>query len=159
MKHYWEGLARREQLMIAAGGVVIFFVLYFLLAIDPQRKGLASTAQQIQWQLKDRGWMLEAQQEIKQLTTRKTAFTPAGSLFVTVDRKARALQVKPELKRLEPDGDHKVRLVFEKVEFKQLTLFLAQLQQQNGILIDSLTLSRAKESGRVDTRITLTNTP
>ncbi len=159
MKQYWHNLSSREQLIVLAGGVLIIAVLYFFILIDPALQSTKTAKQQIHQQSISLAWMKSTQQEVRQL---KNNASPAAdrsqSILVTVDRAARRLQLKPALKRLEPEGEHKVRLWFENAAFAQLTQLFAQLQQKNGIHVQSISLNRSEQSGYVDAKIVLSDT-
>ena len=57
------------------------------------------------------------------------------------------------MKRIEPQGDDKLRVQFEQVDFNQLIRWLGSLEQEYGVIIASVTLDRQSEAGRFDARL------
>ena len=82
---------------------------------------------------------------------------PQGqSLVVLVDRTARASGLGGNLKRNQPDGDGALRLRLEDASFDSLMGWLADLEAEHGIRVNTASFDQAGAEGRVNCSLRLT---
>ena len=77
------------------------------------------------------------------------------SLVVLVDRTAREAGLGSAIRDQSPDGDNGLRLRLEGASFDALVTWLASLQQQYGVSMDSATVDAAPAPGLVNASLTL----
>jgi general secretion pathway protein M len=101
-------------------------------------------------------WMRSAAQEVKQLRGRsgQPAKPASGqSLLSLVDRTAKSGQLGPALKRVQPDGDQKVRVWLESASFDDVVRWLTTLETRHGVHVESSVFQALEATGRVDARL------
>jgi general secretion pathway protein M len=155
MKAWWESLNARERLLVAGGAALALVLLLYTLAWQPfqanHRRLRQSVAEQ-RGELMSMRWMAE---EIKRLSG--SAGTPAAtdgrSLLTVVDQTARAARLNTALKRVTPQGENRLGVQFEAVEFDKLVLWLGALERDHRIAIVNLSVDRAPTAGLVNARL------
>ena len=86
------------------------------------------------------------------------AFSGGRSLMTMVDAGAREMGLSSGLKRLQPDGDHRVRVDFEAVSFDVLANWVER-QVAEGVEIREWSVDRGLAPGVVNSRLTLERQP
>lgn len=157
MKAWFEGLAPREQILVALAAVLTVIVLVYLAVWLPLDRANARLEARVESQR-------ELVTELRQLRGRVSAPTAGGqtsaggagqSLVVVVDSTVRQRGLGTTLKRSQPlDGDS-IRVTFENAAFDALVEWLGQLASQHGIEIGTASFSSRTEAGRVDATLTL----
>ncbi|MFO1432221.1 MAG: type II secretion system protein M [Candidatus Competibacteraceae bacterium] len=159
MKNWWNNLGERERWIVGGGGTVTLLFLLYTLAWHPFQTNLRNLRQTVAAQHQDLAWMQQAAREVKRLSSPSAAGTARQtnpqSLLTLVDQTARAAGLGPLMKRIEPQGEDKLRVQFEQVSFDQLVRWLGSLEQDYGVTSASVTLDRQAEAGRVDARLVL----
>ncbi len=160
MKTWWNGLSERERWLVGGGSVLAALVLLYALLWQPFHNRLRDLRQTVAVQRRDLAWMQQAAAEIKQLGAGATPSAPrreAGqpSLLTLVDQTARTAGLGSAMKRIEPQGEDKLRVQFEQVGFDPLLRWLGSLEQDYGVIMVNATIDRQTESGRVDARLIL----
>ncbi len=161
MKAWFRQLQRREQwaLLIAAGvlGSFLFWrLLWQPLADNSQRLNARINAQQhtlISLQ--------QLAQEAEQLRTspRRDAAEQRGSLLGLADRTARAQRLAGALKRIEPDGDDRIRVYLEQASFDHLMNWLQEVAVVHRVLLTQINADAGEQPGLVNAQVTLQNAP
>jgi len=159
MKAWFMGLeANERRIMIGGGGLLLVMLLYVGIwePITNKMDALrVSTAEQ-QSRL---AWMRGAAQEVKQLrghAGRPVRPTSGGSLLSLVDSTAKSGRLGGALKRVQPDGDAKVRVWLEAANFDDLVRWLTTLETRNGVHVESSVFQALDTPGRVDGRLVFT---
>ena len=144
--------------MLGAGGLVLSMILIYFLVWEPWRNNLTHLRQQLVVQRQELVWMLDAAAELKRLTMTKSTVRSAASqnrsLSTLIDQTAKAAGLEGTLKRVEPQGEQRLRIRLEQVGFDKMLLWLSQLEQTYGVQIVSATVQR-EDSGRVSARLLL----
>lgn len=158
MKAWFEQLAPRERLTLLAGVVIAVPLLFYILVWGPMRRDIATLETGVAAQRETMAWMHSAAAEIQRLraTGRQapTASTDA-SLLSIVNQSAQRLQLADTIQRMSPQGDSAIELQLSGVAFDRFIHWLNELNDQYGVSISSLSLSRAGSTGQVDVRLTL----
>ena len=76
--------------------------------------------------------------------------------MVIIDRTARASGLGRHLKRNQPDGNGALRLRLEDAPFDNLVSWLAELETQHGVRVNTASFDRAGGTGRVNCSLRLT---
>lgn len=154
MKTWWEGLSSRERLLVAGGATLTLVLLLYALAWQPFQASHRRLRQNVAEQRAELAAMRQMAQEIKQLSGSgsKPATTEGRSLLTLVDQTARAAGLGAALKRVTPQGEDRLGVQFDAVEFDKLVTWLGALERDHRIVIVNLTVDRAA-AGRVNARL------
>jgi general secretion pathway protein M len=159
MKEWWSGLQTSERRILIIGGVFLLLVLPYFGVWLPLQDSVSTLQKEVQEQQAVKRWMQQAAAEVKQLKASGggSAVHPRDgrSLLAVVDQTAKRTGLGPGLRRLEPEGQAAVRVWLEQVSFDAMVGWLAGLEQQNGLVVDTITIDRKDIPGRVDARMTL----
>ena len=157
MREWFDNLAPREQWMVSAAGIVLAIMLYFLMVWEP----LSKSSQRLDNDIADARDLLvylqKARVEVRQLggAAAGPARSSGRSLLAEVDSSGKRSGVAKHIKRIQPEGQTRVRLWLEDAPFEALITWLNQLQQQQGIQVENGSLDRDKKQGTVKVRLTL----
>lgn len=133
--------ARERNLVYVAGGLLAIAVIYLVLVMPFQMSGKKMAAR-VEQKSADLAWM---QASAPQAMAAAGIAQSAGgeSLVVLVARTAREAGLGDALRDQSPDGNAGLRLRIEAASFDTLMTWLASLQQQYGVTIESATIDAA----------------
>jgi general secretion pathway protein M len=133
--------ARERNLVYVAGGLLSLALIYLVLVMPFQVSGKKMAAR-VQQKSADLAWM---QASAPQAMAAAGIAQAAGgeSLVVLVARTARDAGLGESLRDQSPDGNAGLRLRIEAASFDTLVTWLASLQQQYGVTIESATIDAA----------------
>ena len=154
MKAWWEGLSSRERLLVAGGATLTLVLLLYALAWQPFQASHRRLRQSVVEQRAELAAMRQIAQEIKQLggPNGKPPATEGRSLLTVVDQTARAAGLGAAVKRVTPQGENRLGVQFDAVEFDKLVPWLGALERNHRIAIVNLSVDRAA-AGRVTARL------
>lgn len=164
MKAWWNQLSNRERWLVGGGSVLTLLLIVYALIWQPFQKELGRLRQTVAEQRADLAWMRQAAIEAKRLENVQAgpkSQLPEGvrrSLLIVVDQSARAAGLGTAVKRVEPQGDDRVRIWLEQAGFDQLIGWLDTLRQDQGIQTANAVIDR-QAGGRVDARLILQESP
>ncbi len=157
MRDWWDGLQPRERLMLGGGAVVLALLAVYLLLFEPVTKRQAALASSVAAKRAELAWMQDQAKTVVAL--RRTGQTLRSedrrSLLAVVDSSLIRAKLKPQLQRMEPDGNDAVKLWFGATNFDDLMLWLDALDQQSGLQVASLRLKPIDQPALVDANLTL----
>ena len=157
MKAWWEGLSRRERLLTAGGMTLTLALLLYALVWQPFQASHRRLRQSVAEQRAELAAMRQIAGEIKRLGgSGVTTASPVDgrSLLTLVDQTARAAGLGAALKRVTPQGENRLGVQFDAVEFDQLAPWLGALERNHHVAIINLSVDRAT-AGRVNARLTV----
>ena len=157
MKTWWEGLSHRERLLVSGGAMLTLALLLYALAWQPFQTSHRRLRQSVAEQRAELAAMRQMAEEIKRLggaSATPTLPVDGRSLLTLVDQTARAAGLGAALKRVTPQGENRLGVQFDAVEFDQLVPWLGQLERDYRILIVNLSVDRTA-TGRVNARLTV----
>ena len=157
MKIWWEGLSYRERLLVSGGALLTLALLLYALAWQPFQASHRRLRQSVAEQRAELAAMQQMAGEVKRLggSGATTASLADGrSLLTLVDQTARAAGLGAALKRVAPQGENRLGVQFDAVEFDQLVPWLGTLERDHRVTIVNLTVDRAT-AGRVNARLTV----
>lgn len=158
VRDWFDALQPREQLYVAAAGVVVVFaLLYFLLwlPLGSQQAELRSSIATWQQSLAELRPLKAAVQNDGNGNPRQAG---AGqSLVVIVDSTLTQYGLSSALQRSQPVGQTGIRVEFENAAFDDLVRWLGALGSGYGLQVESGTFSVSAQSvpGRVNASLTL----
>ncbi|BCO31810.1 hypothetical protein TspCOW1_19130 [Thiohalobacter sp. COW1] len=159
MKAWFLSLAPRERAIVAAGAAVLLLLVLWLWLWEPLAQRVEELEQGVAVQEEDLAWMQQAAAEITQLRRSGGAGGAGGlqgrSLLTVVDQATRTAGLNTGLKRIEPEGQARVRVQFEQIAFDDFMRWLDGLQRQYGVFTQTITIEREEAPGRVNIRLTL----
>lgn len=155
---WFDGLAPRERVLVAAAAVMVLVAIVVIGVVRPLAGARAAALAQIE----DKQAVLA---DIERVAARfgpqsgaaaRQAQPSGESLVVLVDRTSRSRGLAPYLKRNEPDGNASIRLRFENVPFDELAAWLVELQATQGIAVATANADPGDATGRVTANLQLT---
>lgn len=155
----WPKLSARERLLLFGGGAVLLasglYAFTYQPLIDAQQR--LETSMAAQRQIGDQLRRIAAEAAALQSAAPDAVAVDSGqSLISVIDASSLAMNIKPAIKRLTPEGPNKVTLWLERCEFDRLIAWLAQLDRQQRITVEQLALSREPgAAGQVAGKVTL----
>lgn len=156
MREWFDNLAQREKIFVAAGaGIVLVAVLWSLL-LYPVYAGVERLAVTVESKRVLVGWMQAAAAQIKAGgDVAAGGDVGAQSLVVVIDRSARQAGLGGALSRNQPVGDDGIRVRLEGAPFDAVAGWLAQLQTTFGLGLESASFERAATPGTVNASLIL----
>lgn len=152
----WLGnLNTRERNLVYAAGVLAGVALLYLVLVLPFTSTSSKMAARVQQKTSDLAWM-RAQAPQAMAAAGMAQSGTGESLVVIVDRTAREAGLGAALRDQSPSGNAGLRLRMEAASFDALVTWLASLQQQHGVGIESATIDAAGP-GLVNATLSLTH--
>jgi general secretion pathway protein M len=158
MKQWWMSRTSQEQRALMIGGAVVCLLMIYLLIWEPFAERVDIAAMRVKSQQSTLIWMQESAARIKQLKSSGSAGKPAASnqaLLTLVDRTAKQNRLRDYIQRLKPQGSNSVQIWMEQAPFDNLIKWLGRLESENGVNVESLSISREEGAGMVKARINL----
>jgi len=146
---------RERQLVIAAAVLLVFFSAYLLLWQPYGGKRLQALQVSVTEQRATLAWMQQAAVRAQQLRGGGVQAGSGQSLMTVVDQTAKKNDLSTAMKRIEPAGEHSVRVWIEQAPFDTLASWLDELNRSYSVHVQLITLDREAGPGRVNARITL----
>ena len=146
--------ARERNLVYAAAALLVVAVLYLVLVLPFQTSGKRMTAR-VEKKSADLAWIRQNASQAMAAAGVAQARGGGESLVVLVDRTAREAGLSGSLRDQSPNGDSSLRLRLEAASFDTLRTWLASLQQQYGVSIESAQIDAAAP-GLVNASLNLT---
>jgi type II secretory pathway component PulM len=153
LREWLANLSPRERALVYAAGGLLGVAVVFGVLVFPVRHLHDRMAARVAQKQADLAWM---QQRAPQAAAAAgMAQAAAGeSLVALVDRTSREAGLASSLRDQSPSGNSGVHLRFESASFDALVAWLATLQQQNGVAVESATIGAAAP-GLVNASISL----
>jgi general secretion pathway protein M len=163
MKHWFAQLNEREQQLVLLGaGTSILIILFVLYAdfVSPMIKSYQNGEQLLAEKKADLDWMKDAVVQIQQARKQgmRTPTRGSQSLFALVDSTGKQANLSQAMKRVEPDGDQRVRIWLENASFDDAIDWLSLLQSQYQVEVSRMTVD-SNASGQVNVSALLVETP
>lgn len=151
-----SSLNPRDRSLVVGGGAVLLIVAIYLLALAPFMKAVHDRAQRIERKQQDLIWMRSVAGELQAAQATQGGAASNESLVVVIDRTAHEAGLGNSVTGQTPDGERGIRVRLEGAPFDSLVVWLGNLQQRQGITVDSATIDRAAKPGLVNASLVLT---
>lgn len=157
MREWWQGLQPREQWVLLAGVVGVGVLMLYALVFDPYQKEGARLRGAVAEKRASLAAMQQSSGEIAALRGQGAAGQLAAgqSIMGVVDSSAKQFNIGAGIKRIQPEGDHTVKVWAEQVAFDDLVRWLDELQRRYGIAIHDISIEAQEATGRVNVRMDL----
>jgi general secretion pathway protein M len=152
---FLAGLQERERRMVTWGGLAAAVLLFLGLIVLPLYAGAARVERRVEQKRADLTWMRSVAEEVR--TAGPGATGGGQSLIVIVDESAHTAGLGSALTGTQPSGTGGVRVRLEGAAFDTVVAWLASLEQQYGLRIESATIDRGAQSGIVNASVILRN--
>lgn len=161
MKAWWNSLGARERGLVGGGAVLALFMLSYAFIWEPFQSSHRRLQQWVAEQRADLAWMRQAAQDIQRLSNNAGTQPQADgrSLLTRVDQTARTAGLGAALKQITPQGDNKLNIRLDRVEFDKLLSWLDALEHEHRIALTNLSVDRTETPGWVNARVILQGTP
>lgn len=155
MKAWLASLEQRERHLVISGAVLLGLMLTYVIVWEPLANKVESLHVSTVEQESTLRWMREAAQEVKKLRGSGGRAKSMGgqSLLSVVDRTAKSGRLGAALKRVQPDGEKRVRVWMEAASFDDIMRWLVLLETRYGVTIENSVFEMKQVSGRVDARL------
>lgn len=158
LRQYWEQLQARERRILSFGGGAAAVLLLYALVWDPFTARIAQLENSVGAQRATLAWMQQAAVEARSL--RGSTGSGGRSLLALSDETAKAHDLGAAVKRVQPDGQHTVRVWLEGAAFDDLLRWLDTLSGRHGLRIAALNVEHLPNTpGKVNARLTLESAP
>jgi general secretion pathway protein M len=153
----WQQLTLRERILVAGGGVVLVLLLLYTLIWEPLSSAVYRYRQDV---ITNKMLLLQIQQagpEIKSLRSqvKRSQIKDQADLLSVVERLVRKSRLQSTVSEIGLGTENTVRLRFDDVPFDELMTWLIELQQKEGIVVNTFTLEKLPEVGRVKVQLTV----
>lgn len=157
MRQWLDGLAPRERnLVYLAAALLGIAILYFAIVLPVTSAARQRTAR-IEQKTSDLAWMRQVAPQVMAAAAAGGGMASNESLVVLVDRTAREAGIGSAIRDQSPAGETGLQLRLEGASFDVLVAWLASLQQQHGVGVDSATIGATSAPGLVNASLTLTH--
>lgn len=155
MKAWFMQLSSRERWMVAGGAALLLCLLLYLLVIAPLLQSRTALQEQLDTQQRSLGWIRGAASEAQALLAqgKSSHADDKRSLIARVSTELRKKQITAV--KSQPQGENRLNLVFDEVNFARLMERLQYLQTTFGINVDKATIEPAAKTGFGKIRLTL----
>jgi general secretion pathway protein M len=157
MKNILAGLDARQRSLVVSGvtilGILMIALIWGSLLNDVERLNSIVTEQQ-----KLEQWMQQASREALQLrgvTSGNSALTGNKSLLALVDETAKQSRLGQAMKRVEPEGQDKVRIQLDGAVFDDMAQWLEKLELSYNVRVERISVDKLDHPGYVNARVTL----
>jgi type II secretory pathway component PulM len=150
LREWYAGLAEREQRVVLWGGGVAAVLLVGGI-IWQLGNSVASAEERVERRRLDLAWIESVTPRIQA----EPAARPGEPLTIAVDRMAREGGLADMLASVEPASNGALRARFTGASFDAMTLLLARLQKERGVVTESASISATGEPGLVDATLVL----
>lgn len=156
MNEWLNSLKPTERRMVLGGGGVAILLLLYALVWSPFSRGVERLERRVAEQQALKIWMTHAANQVQQLRGAGVAPVNDGrSLLSLVDHAARVANLAPAIRRIEPEGQHTVRVTLEQAAFSDVAQWLGTLAQQHGVQVESMSFDKGAAPGAVNARLAL----
>lgn len=153
-KEYWRQLQPREQAILLGGGVIAALLLLYTLVWDPFSQALHQLQQSVTAEHATLAWMQQASREVTQLRGRQSGGSGTQSLLTLVDETARSHGLGSALKKVEPNGQHAVRVTLAGAPFDTVLQWIETLTAR-GIKVTGFSADKSDSNGLADIQLSL----
>ncbi|MCG7897349.1 MAG: type II secretion system protein M [Candidatus Thiodiazotropha lotti] len=157
MKQWWQSKTQQEHLAMIIGGTAVLLLLIYLIVWRPFQQSLEQKALLVKSQESTLQWMKDNADLVKNIRNDQPGKGAASNeaLLTLVDRTAKRIQLRQQIKRIKPQGDDSVQLWVEEASFDTLIRWLGEMTQEYALNIESLNIDRQDAPGLINARVVL----
>ena len=151
LKDWYTSLNQRERSMVTVLGIMMILLIVFIAVVLPTKKYIASLNERVERMESD---LPQIASKVKALQMRSGNSRQASnqSLNQLVTNTSKQFGLK--FSRIEErKRDEEIQVRLDDVEFDQFLRWVGQLEQQQGLISDTLRVSDTDETGMVDASV------
>ena len=152
----WRALAPRERQLLRTTAVVLGILLCYLGVWLPWQHRLSQLRANVP---QDRAKLETMRQQAQQINALRaqgaSSGARTGSLLSTMEQTAQMYGLRTSIARIEPDGPTGARLNLQNANFNAVLVWLNELQNRQGVRIESADFEGQPAPGMVNGRIVL----
>lgn len=152
----WHALAPRERQLLRTGAIVLGLVLGYLAIWAPWQRQLSQLRLNAP---QDRAKLETMRQQAQQIATLRaqgaSSGARGGNLLAAIEQTAQLYGLRGSLARIEPDGPTGARLNLQNANFNAVLVWLNELQNRQGVRVESADFEGQPAPGMVNGRIVL----
>ena len=152
-KDFLAKYSQRDQLIIIVMGIVVVLWLCYLLVLEPLLSLKSQNQDDYVANQEFLLWMKNSAAEVKILSGSPKVRT--GSSAALVVESVLQQSGLTATKRIEPNGNNKVVVKYDVVDFDKLMRVLDHLQHSYGIIVSQASVNKSKTSGQALVRLHL----
>ncbi|HUK03091.1 MAG TPA: type II secretion system protein M [Steroidobacteraceae bacterium] len=147
---WYQSLSQRDRRLVwvVAAGIVILLIFG---AVVPLQRSLAKAHVRLAQAQDDLKYIRDHSTDIR--NTSLTPAAPGRSLIVTIDNAAKEAGLAASLTNSDPSGRNGLRVKLDRASFDVLVGWIARLNEQHGIRVESATIETANAPGLVNAGI------
>lgn len=153
LKTWYSGLQKREQNMVLALGIAMAILLVFLVVVLPLKKYFSNLNDDLSYY---ENQIVTVQKQVAAIKSAGPAKANNAnvSLNQLVNQSAKSFGLS--FSRIEErERNKEIQLRLDNVEFDQLLRWISLLEQDRGLVVDTLRVSKKDTVGKVDASIKL----
>jgi len=161
MKNFLSGLDSQQRRMVIGGGILLGIVVIALIWAS-FLKDVKRLETIVIEQRELEQWMQQSAKEALQLrgVTSGAGGVPGNkSLLALADQTAKQSRLGQAMKRVEPEGQDKVRIQLDDALFDDMAQWLEKLEMTYNIRIERISIDKQDRAGFVNARLTLEGVP
>ncbi len=160
LQRHWNTLRPRERILVAVAAVLVTLTVFYLALWEPLHQDHQRLQRQVEEQRALLQWMQQRAAEVRALrgSTAPAEKSRGDSLLGVIDRTARTAKLKGKVSRIEPDGERRVRVWLDGVDFDALARWLDRLRKKHGLRVASAVIDR-EGPGKVSARLVIEEGP
>lgn len=153
----WQHLSQREKIILAAGSVFVLLSFFYLMLWSP----LVTTADYYRQEVVANKMLLtqieQVGPEISSLRSqiKRSQIKNQAELISVLEKASKKSRVAQALTSSGFGPQNTVRLQFDDVVFDDLVAWLVELQQKNGIVVDTFHIEKTTGIGHVRAQVTV----
>lgn len=152
----WRAFAPRERQLLRVTAIVIGIVLGYLALWAPWQRQLSQLRLNVP---QDRAKLETMRQQAQQIATLRvqgaSSGARGGNLLSALEQTAQLYGLRGSLTRIEPDGPTGARLNLQNANFNAILVWLNELQNRQGVRVESADFEGQAAPGMVNGRIVL----
>jgi type II secretory pathway component PulM len=152
MKDWWMNLAVREKQSLIIGSACVFLFLLYELIWSPFTTNIDDMRNRIQHNQELLAWMQNADKRIETLekSSKGSATQNTGSLLGIMQAQVNTSPFAKSVKQLRQSDNESVQLSLQKIDFDKLVIWLAELGQKQGIIVDQMAITPGDAPGVIN---------
>lgn len=155
MRSLFNNISEQEKRFLLVGSCLLALMVGYFLIYEPMKNSNIAMTQRLKTLTADLLWMRQAKHLVVDIDTIQNIPKDREGILVVVDRAIQQADLKKQLKRMQPDGEERIRLWFEKARFSDLILWLERLSSEYGVHVSMASIDRHQEPGLVDVQLIL----
>jgi general secretion pathway protein M len=152
---WFKTLEHRERILVSAAGAMLAIALIYFAILAPFHRAVDTRIARVDRKQQDLAWLRSVSPSLRAMVMSQPGVS-GESLVVLLDRTARQSGIANAVTAQTPNGEHGMRVRLESASFDSMIVWLAGLQQQQGVNVESANIDRTEKAGIVNASLVLT---